>query len=257
MSINAKKLTGKIAVVTGASRGIGKATALRLAKDGAIVVIHFAREEKAAQEAVATIQTEGGDAFTVQAELSTQTGIDSLFQQVDRQLAERTGSNQFDILVNNAAIAPASSLEGTDEETFDELFRVNVKGPFFLTQQAVQRIRENGRIINVSTILTRIGNPETLAYAMTKGAIDIFTLNLAKQLGQKGITVNAVSPGATRTDMNPNLKTEEGRQAITAGTALGRYGEASDIADVVAFLASNDSRWVTGQTIEASGGYSL
>lgn len=257
MSINAKKLTGKSAVVTGASRGIGKATALRLAKDGAVVAIHFAREQKAAQETVATIQNDGGDAFIVQAELSSRAGINSLFEQVDHQLTDRTGSNQFDILVNNAAIAPASSIEGTDEETFDQLFRVNVKGPFFLTQQAVQRIRENGRIINVSTILTRIGNPETLAYAMTKGAIDIFTLNLAKQLGQKGITVNAVSPGATRTDMNPNLKTEEGRKAITSGTALGRYGEASDIADVVAFLASNDSRWVTGQTIEASGGYLL
>jgi NAD(P)-dependent dehydrogenase (short-subunit alcohol dehydrogenase family) len=257
MTNTARELTGKIAVITGASRGIGRATALRLAEEGAIVAIHFAKEEKAAHQTVKAIQADGGDAFAVQAELSALTGINSLFEQLDRELTQRTGSNQFDILVNNAAIAPASGLESTDEETFDQLFRVNMKAPFFLTQQAVQRIRENGRIINVSAILTRIGNPGTLAYAMTKGAIDIFTLNLAKQLGQKGITVNAVAPGATRTDMNPNLKTEEGRQAITAGTALGRYGEASDIAGVVAFLASDDSRWVTGQTIEASGGYSL
>jgi 3-oxoacyl-[acyl-carrier protein] reductase len=256
-TVTTKKLNGKIAVITGASRGIGKATALRLAKDGAIAAIHFAREEKAARETVEIIQGEGGDAFVVQAELSTLAGVNTFFEQLDRALAERTGSNQFDILVNNAAIAPASSLETTDEETFDQLFRVNVKGPFFLTQQAVSRIRENGRVINVSTILTRIGNTQTLAYAMTKGAIDIFTLNLAKLLGPKGITVNAVSPGATRTDMNPNLKTEEGRQAIASGTALQRYGVASDIADVVAFLTSDDSRWVTAQTIEASGGYSL
>lgn len=257
MTTTIRNLTGKIALVTGASRGIGKATALRLATDGAIIAAHFAREQKGAEETVATILGDGGDAFTIQAELSTITGIHSLFEQLDRELNERTGNNQFDILVNNAAIALASGLESTDEQTFDQLFNVNVKAPFFLTQQAVERIRANGRIINISTNLTRIGNPVTLAYAMTKGAIDIFTLNLAKLLGPKGITVNAVAPGDTQTDMNPNLKSDEGREAIADGTALRRYGVASDIADVVAFLASDDSRWVTAQTIEASGGYSL
>src|SRR5258708_21887380 len=134
---------------------------------------------------------------------------------------------------------------------------MKVKGPVVLRETGWAGIRGNGGVDNGSPILTRVGNHQTLAYAMTKGAIDIFTLNLAKLLGPKGITVNAVSPGATRTDMNPNLKTEEGRQAIAEGTALRRYGVASDIADVVAFLASDDSRWVTAQTIEASGGYSL
>jgi 3-oxoacyl-[acyl-carrier protein] reductase len=257
MTAHTTKLNGKIALITGASRGIGQATAFRLAKDGATVAVHFGQKEKAAKETVATILTEGGVGFPIRADLSTLAGISSLFDQLDRELIERTGANQFDILVNNAAIAPASGLGELDEPDFDRLFHVNVKSPFFLTQQAIRRIRDHGRIINLSTILTRIANTQTLAYAMTKGAIDIFTLNLAKLMGGRGITVNAVAPGATRTDMNPNLKTEEGRQAITQGTSLGRFGVPSDIADVVAFLASDDSRWVTAQIIEASGGYSL
>jgi NAD(P)-dependent dehydrogenase (short-subunit alcohol dehydrogenase family) len=134
---------------------------------------------------------------------------------------------------------------------------VNVKAPFFIIQRALTRIRDNGRIVNVSTNLTRKAAPDISTYSMTKGALDVLTLNLAKLLGTRGITANGIAPGSVATDMNPPLKTEEGRNLVIGQTALGCFAVAADIADVVAFLASDDSRWVTGQTIEVSGGFAL
>jgi len=249
--------TGKIALVTGASRGIGRAIAERLAGDGATVAVHFARGKDAAEETVTAITQTGGKAFPVQAELSTLEGVEALFAQLDRELVERTGNNQFDILVNNAGTLALGGVADTTEEIFEFLFRVNVKAPFFIIQRALARVRDNGRIINVSTNLTRKAAPEISTYSMTKGALDVLTLNLAQLLGPRGITANAVAPGSVATDMNPPLKTEEGRNFVVRQTALGRFAVAKDIADVVAFLASEDSRWVTGQTIEVSGGFAL
>ncbi|GAC1466291.1 MAG: SDR family oxidoreductase [Chamaesiphon sp.] len=253
-----KPLENKIALVTGASRGIGRAIALRLAKDGAVVAVHYARDRNAAEAVLREIETEGGSAFSIQAELETVRGVHRLYESLDAALNERTDATQFDILVNNAGIAPRIKLEDTTEEVFNQVFAVNVKAPFFLIQQALPRIRDGGRIINLSSAVTRVPTPDVAAYCMTKGAINTLTLTLASQLGARGITMNSLAPGVTDTDMNAGWVNEpEAQKFISNITALGRVGQAKDIADAAAFLASSDSRWITGQYIEASGGFRL
>lgn len=249
---------GSVALVTGASRGIGRAIALRLAKDGAKVAVHYGRNQDAANEVVQSITSNGGTAFLVQAELDTLKGVYALYDALDAALIERTGTSQFDILVNNAGIVLRATIENTTEEMFDQSFAVNVKAPFFLIQQALPRLRDGGRIINLSSSVTRVAAPGTAAYNLTKGAINTLTLTLAAQLGSREITVNSVAPSATDTDMNASwLRQPESQQSIASMTALGRVGQAEDIADVVAFVASPDSHWMTGQYIEASGGFHL
>jgi NAD(P)-dependent dehydrogenase (short-subunit alcohol dehydrogenase family) len=251
-------LQEKIAVVTGSSRGIGRAIALRLAKDGALAVVNFQKNAEAATAVVREIEAAGGEAFSVQGDVGSVPGIRHFFETLDAELIERRGTNQFDILVNNAGIGKDGTVETTSEEVFDELMAVNVKGSFFVTQAAISRLRSNGRIINLSSALSRHAYPRMAAYSMGKAAINHFTLILAAELGKRGITVNAIGPGLTVTDFtaharqNPNVV-----QQISAHTALGRLGEAEDIADVAAWLASDDARWVTGQYIEASGGSGL
>lgn len=249
---------GSVALVTGASRGIGRAIALRLAKDGAKVAVHYGRNQDAANEVVQSITSNGGTAFLVRAELDTLKGVYALYDALDAALIEKTGIAQFDILVNNAGIVLRATIENTTEEIFDQSFAVNVKAPFFLIQQALPRLRDGGRIINLSSAVTRVAAPGTAAYNLTKGAINTLTLTLAAQLGSRGITVNSVAPSATDTDMNASwLRQTESQQSIASMTALGRVGQAEDIADVVAFVASPDSHWMTGQYIEASGGFHL
>ncbi len=251
-------LTGKTALVTGGSRGIGRAIALRLAKDGALVAVHYGRNREAADSTVAEITDAGGAAFAVGAELGTLAGVHSLLTALDTALTERTNEARFDILVNNAGIAPPSAVGTTDEATFDELFAVNVKAVFFLTQEALPRLRDGGRIINITSGVTRIALPDITAYSMTKGAMNTLTLNLAKQLGPRGITVNGLAPGIIDTEMNAGmLGSQQGREFAEAMSALGRVGEVSDIADAAAFLASDDSRWVTGSYLDATGGSHL
>jgi 3-oxoacyl-[acyl-carrier protein] reductase len=250
--------SGKIAVITGASRGIGRAIAIRLSRDGVVVAVHYASNREAAENTVNEIERAGGIAFATGAELNSAASVVKFFEILDAELNRRFGSNQFDILVNNAAIAPTSPVEDTSEELFDEIFAVNAKVPFFITQQALHRLRDGGRIINVSSGATRIASPKLAAYAMSKGALDVLTRSLAKQLGARKITVNTLAPGATETDMNAErLADPQFRQFAIAVTALGRIGQPDDIADVVAFLASNDARWVTGQYIDATGGAQL
>jgi 3-oxoacyl-[acyl-carrier protein] reductase len=244
--------------VTGGSRGIGRAIARRLADDGALVAINFERNGAAADEAVAEIAAAGGEAFAIQADLGSLAGVRTLFAALEREL-DRRGRKGLDILVNNAGIAPDSGLADTDEATFDRLFAVNVKGPFFAIQEAARHLNDNGRVINLSTALTRLGSfPHKAVYAATKGAIDALTLNLANTLGPRGITINTVNPGAVDTDMNADwIGASEARAQLTSGSALRRVGTAHDIAGVAAFLASDDARWVTAQHIEASGGFQL
>jgi 3-oxoacyl-[acyl-carrier protein] reductase len=185
-------------------------------------------------------------------------GIRQFFQTLDAELTKRRGSNQFDILVNNAGIGGQGTIETTFEEVFDELVAVNVKGPFFVAQQAISRLRDGGRIINLSSALSRHPYPTMIAYSMGKAAINHFTLILAAELGQRGITVNAIGPGLTVTDFTAYIRQDpQVVQQVTAHTALGRLGEAQDIAGVAAWLASEDAGWVTGQYIEASGGTGL
>ena len=251
-------LKEKIAVITGASRGIGRAIALRLAQDGALVVVNFQKNAEAAAEVVGQIETAGGQAFAIQGDVATLRGIQRFFDALDAELTTRQGSNQFDILVNNAGIGREGTVETTTEAVFDELVAVNLKGPFFVAQHAIARLRRGGRIINLSSGLSRFPYPRMAAYSMFKAAINHFTLILAAELGSRGITVNAIGPGMTATDFTAHARRDPRVvEAVSAHTALGRLGQPEDIAGLAAFLAGDDSGWATGQYIEASGGIGL
>ncbi|MFF8591846.1 SDR family oxidoreductase [Streptomyces sp. NPDC015220] len=254
-----RTLAGRTALVTGGSRGIGRAVAERLGSAGAVVAVHYGRDAAAADQVVAAIRAEGGTAFPVHAELGGPGDVETLWESYDRQILEHSDDAGLDILVNNAGITPRGEIEETTAEAFDEAVAVNMRAPFFLTQQGLKRLRDGGRIINVSSGATRIALTDIIAYAMTKGAVDAFTLTLAKALGARGITVNAVAPGIIDTDMNAAwLRGNEAAEKSAAGlSALGRVGRPEDVADVVAFLASDDARWVTGQVIDATGGSQL
>ncbi len=250
-------LTGKVALVTGAGRGIGRAIARRLARDGALVAVHYGSSASGARETVRAITDAGGRAFSVKARLDkSEHELDEMFAVLDKLLIEQTGEPRFDILVNNAGVDRTGTIDQITPELFEEVFNTNVKGPFFLTQRALTRIRDNGRIINLSSALVRTVRPAKLVYTMTKGAIEKLTMVLAQQLGPRGITVNSVAPGPVATDMiAPLLRDNPNAIAEIAGiTALGRIGETQDIADVIAWLASDDARWITGNHIDASGG---
>jgi 3-oxoacyl-[acyl-carrier protein] reductase len=245
-------LTGRIALVTGGSRSIGRAIALALAARGARVAVHYARDAAAAEATVGAIRAAGGSAFALQAELADPAAIVAMFEAFDRE------ANGLDILVNNAGIASQAATADTAEAEFDRLFAVNVKGVWLTTQHALKRLRDGGRIINLSSGLTRAAMPNIAAYSATKGAVDTLTLHWAAEFGPRGITVNAVAPGAIDTDMNAGwLKEEAARGWVASTQALARIGTAEDVAGVVAFLASPEGGWVTGQVIDASGGWKL
>lgn len=251
-------LKGKVAVVTGASRGIGRAIALRLADDGALVCVNYRGNAEAAASTVAEIQNDGGAAFALQADVGSVEQLGQFFEALDRELDQRRSDHHIDILVNNAGVADGTSVTTATEESFDRLFSTNVKGPFFTVQHAIPRMRDGGRIINVSSNLSRHPMHEFLAYCMTKAALDNFTVGLAAQLGKRGITVNTLAPGLTATDLNSEMLANPGIAELFASiTALGRVGTVEDIASAAAFLASPDSGWVTGQYLEASGGLGL
>jgi 3-oxoacyl-[acyl-carrier protein] reductase len=252
-----ESLRGKIALVTGGSRGIGRVTAMRLAKEGATVAVHYGSNAPAAKEVVDAIATGGGSAFAICADLSGKGGVDALFTALDRELRARTGDIRFDILVNNAGIWARGTIEEVEEAVFDRLMQVNVKAPFFITQKAASRLRDGGRIINVSSTAGRIGYPEMVVYGGTKGAIESMTRSLANHFGPRGITVNAVTPGATDTGMNLSLRDPVIGAAVSANTALKRIGRPEDIAGVIAFLASDDARWITGTRVDTSGGLKI
>jgi len=252
------KLEGKIALVTGASRGIGRGIALRLAREGAIVAVHYGQREKEAASVVDEILQHGGFAFTIGANLTTQDGIRDLYTTFDEELQKRTGENQFDILVNNAGIGQILTLEEATEESVDEVMNINVKAPLFVTQHALSRLRDGGRIINISSLVTRAASPSVFTYSVSKGAINTFTLALARELGSRNITVNAILPGIINTEMNAGtLQNPDGQKYAAGLSVFNRWGEPDDVADIAAFLASEESRWITGQLIDASGGSHL
>jgi NAD(P)-dependent dehydrogenase (short-subunit alcohol dehydrogenase family) len=253
-------LTGRTALVTGAGRGIGRAVAERLARSGAVVAVHYGHSRAAAEEVVGGIRAAGGAAFAVEADLAAEGCAEQLWSSFDQQVREHADRAGVDILVNNAGITPYESLMQTTPESFDRVVSVNARAPFFLVQQALHgRLRDGGRIINVSSATARIALTGILAYAMSKAAVDVFTRTLAKELGERGITVNAVACGYVDTDINASwLRSDpEARRLAASISALNRVAEPEDIADVIAFLASDDSRWVTGHVIDATGGSQL
>ncbi|GGC89959.1 SDR family NAD(P)-dependent oxidoreductase [Chelatococcus reniformis] len=253
-----QSLTGKTALVTGGSRGIGRAIAERFAADGATVAITYNQSRAGAEEAVAAIEMAGGAAFALQADLVEAEAIPTLFDQLDGELAKRTESKALDILVNNAGNSGWGGLADATPDSWDAMFAVHARAPFFIVQSALGRLSDGGRIINVSSGAATRPLQAVPIYSMAKASINNLTHALAIELGPRRITVNAVAPGWIRTDMNAAVRENAGMvKSIEADTALGRFGETSDIAAVVAFLASDEGRWVTGQVIEASGGYKL
>jgi 3-oxoacyl-[acyl-carrier protein] reductase len=252
------RLASKTALITGASRGIGREIADRLAQAGATVAIAYNGNRQGAEEAVSSIEKNGGTAFALQADLADAHSIPTLFEQLDRELNERHGSTALDILINNAGNSGWGGLSDATPESWDTMFAVHARAPFFLIQSAISRLADNGRIINISSALGTRPQPMVPIYSMAKAAINVFTHALAMELGPRRITVNAVAPGWVRTDMNAAVRENAAIVKVIEGdTALGRFGEPADIAEVVAFLASDEGRWITGQVIEASGGYKL
>lgn len=249
--------TPRIALVTGASRGIGRAIALKFASEGLVVAITYQSNAKAAQETVAQLCAFGQPAFALQADLSRQQDISALFDSLRAELTARVGSAALDVLVNNAGRIVHATIDETTPDDLAMLLALNVQGPFFVTQHALSMLRDGGRIINIGTGLTRFSMPEYIAYSTSKGAIDTFTQVLAQTLGPRQITVNTVAPGIIETDMNLWVKSEQGRAQASATNTMGRVGQPEDIADLIAALVSEAGRWVTGQRIEASGGQHL
>lgn len=250
------KLSGKTALVTGASRNMGRAMALRLARDGALVAVHYNTGKDDAQAVVEAIRGNGGKAFAVGAELGVSGDVAELFEALEAGLTDLTGATTLDILVNNAGVLGGIAPEQTSPEQFDRIIAVNAKAPFFIIQRALQNMPDGGRIINISTGLTRIANPDEIAYAMSKAAVQMLALHFGKHLGPRGITINSVAPGITRND-NPAFGMPEAVEFMAGLSTFNRVGEPEDVADVVAFLASDDARWITGALIDASGGTGL
>jgi len=253
-------LQGKTALVTGASRGIGRATALALAAAGAKVLVHYARAVQEADAVVATIRSNGGHAEALGADLSAPSGPETLAAEVKALLA----GSRLDILVLNASVSKAAPLAAYTAPDIDALFATNVRGPFLLVQQLVPLLGEGSNIVVVTSAVARmvvgkpgVENPSILAYASTKGALETLVKNWAAMLGPQGIRVNAVAPGIIDTDMSNFTKTEAGRDQALSLQALKRIGKPEDVADVIAFVASDAARWITGASIPADGGSKL
>jgi 3-oxoacyl-[acyl-carrier protein] reductase len=253
-------LAGKIALVTGASRGIGRATAIALANAGARVIVHYGRAAKEASAVVNEIQASGGQADAVQADLSTPEGAATLAVQVRNIVG-----THLDIFVSNAGISKAAAIEDHTIEDFDVLFATNVRSPFFLVKELLPLFGEGSSIVLLSSLAARVtpgnpgqpGAPSLPAYAATKGAIETLVKHWAAMLGTRGIRVNTVAPGVIETDMSNFTKTEAGRGFALSMQALKRIGQPSDVADVIAFLASDGARWISGASIPVDGGSKL
>jgi 3-oxoacyl-[acyl-carrier protein] reductase len=245
-------LSGKTALVTGASRGIGRAGALALARAGAQVLVHYGSSEKEADAVVAEIRNAGGRAEKVSADLRQADGPHALARQVRAIVGDR-----LDILVANAGISKAASIEDTRIEDFDNLFAVNVRAPFFLVQQLLPVLCKGSNIIFTSSLAARATVGTLSAYAASKGAVGTLVKHFASALGPRGIRVNAVAPGVVDTEMSSLTKTNEGRDYALGIQALKRLAQPDDIGGVFAFLASDDARWITGETVAVDGGSKL
>lgn len=249
----------KIALITGASRGLGKNTALSLAKKGVDAIATYHTNEAEAKSVVAEIEAMGSKAVALQLDTSNTKTFDSFVEQVKKSLQDKWQTEHFDFLVNNAGTGINAPFAETTEEDFDRLMNIQFKGVFFLTQKLLPLISDGGRIVNISSGLTRIILPGYAAYASMKGAIEVLTKFMAKELGQRQIAVNVVAPGAIETDFRGGAVRDnpEMNKMIASQTALGRVGLPDDIGGAIASLLSEDNRWVNAQRIEVSGGQSI
>lgn len=242
-------LQGKVAIITGSSRGIGRTIAEKLAEQGAAVIINYSSSPELAEEVVQGIQKKGGRAAAVQADISKPEQIARLF------LETKDKFGKIDIVINNAGIMINSLIGDATEEQFDRQFAINVKGTYFSCQQAFLHLEQGGRIINFSTSVNGQMFPAYSIYAGTKGAVEQFTRQLAKEFGAKGITINAVAPGPVATELFLEGKSEAQLEGLKKANAFGRIGEPEDIAGVVSFLSGDQSAWITGQTLRVNGGF--
>lgn len=246
----------KIALVTGGSRGLGKDMALRLAEKGIDVILTYNNNTQDAQNVVTQIENGGQKATALQLNTGDIKSFNAFIHQLTETLTDKFGASSVDFLINNAGIGGYKLIEEVTEDFFDELFNIHFKGVYFLTQKMLPLLNDGGGIVNVSSGLTRVSMPRSSAYASMKGAVEVFTRYLAKELGARGIRANTVAPGAILTDFGGGhlRANEELQQRVSDITALGRPGVAEDIGGVVAFLCTEDARWITGQRIEISGG---
>ena len=249
----------KIALVTGGSRGLGKDMAVKLAKKGLNIVLTYHSQKEEAQEVVETIQALGQKAFAIQLDVSKTATFDAFITKLTTHLYEKEGSKNIDYLINNAGTGLYKTITDTTEEDFDDMLNIHFKGVYFLTQKMLPYLNDGGGIVNISSGLARYSFVASSAYACMKGAIEVFTKYLAKELGARKIRANVVAPGAVATDFGggANRDNAERRQTIANATALGRVGETDDIGGIVAFLCSEDAKWVNGQRIEVTGGMLL
>ena len=252
-------MTRKIALITGASRGLGKNAALHLAARGFDIIGTYHSKAGEAQTLVSTLQQSGARAVMLQLDVSDSAGFEAFASRLDEVLQGDFGRDRFDVLVNNAGIGINAPFAETSEAQFDQLLNIQLKGPFFLTQRLLPRIADGGRIINVSTGLTRFALPGYAAYASMKGAMEVLTRYQAKELGPRGIRVNILAPGAIETDFGGGVVRDNAQvnAFVASNTALGRVGLPDDIGAAIALLASDEAGWVTGQRLEVSGGMFL
>lgn len=252
-------MSKKIAIVTGGSRGLGKSAALHLAGKGIDVILTYRSQQAEAAAVVAQIVALGGRAVALPLDVGDSAGFAAFAGEVKAALASHWQRQQVDFLVNNAGIGIHASFAETSEAQFDQLMNIHLKGPFFLTQALLPLLADGGRILNVSSGLTRFALPGYAAYATMKGGIEVLTRYLAKELGPRGIAVNVLAPGAIETDFGGGAVRDNSdlNAFVASQTALGRVGVADDIGGIIAALLSDDSRWVNGQRIEASGGMFL
>ncbi|WP_200551268.1 SDR family NAD(P)-dependent oxidoreductase [Kosakonia sp. LAM2021] len=252
-------MTQHIALVTGGSRGLGKNAALKLAAKGTGIILTYNNNAEEAQNVVREIEQKGVKAVALQLNVGDITGFDAFLRNVQEQLKSVWQRETFDYLLNNAGVGISATFAETSEEQFDQMVNIHFKGPFFLTQLLLPLIKEGGRILNVSTGLTRFCQPGRASYAAVKGAMEVLTRYQAKELGERGISVNIIAPGAIATDFSGGVvrDNEQVHQYIASQTALGRVGQPDDIGDAIAALLSDDLAWMTAQRVEVSGGMFL
>lgn len=246
----------KIAIVTGGSRGLGRDMVLNLARNGNNIIFTYHTNKAEADKLVGEVLSVGQKAIAYQLDVSSIKNFDIFAEQVSQHLQEHEGAPHFDFLINNAGTGVYGSVAETTEEAFDAMMNIHLKGVYFLTQKLLPLLNDGGRIVNISSGLTRVSFPNVSAYASMKGAIETYTRCLAKELGNRQITANSIAPGAIATDFGggSNKSDENKRNAIASITALGRVGEPEDIGGVVAFLCTPEAGWINGQRIELSGG---